>query len=241
MRIEPPVSVPRPSSTSPAASAAPVPPLEPPGMRPVSQGLRVVGVTTPKANSWVWVLPMGTAPAAGQQVHAVGVLLGGAGARAYRPAGAHVRAGRCDHPGHVVEVLHARRECRAADPGSARRRSRPPPGGRPRAPGRPVTAAKAPSVGSSGDGAVERRPHQLDGGQGPGADGLGRLLQRGSVEVHGPPHSQRASKAVAGGQLAEVDRADGGDGRPDLVQHRHQRSPALLVELQLGVAEQMGQ
>ena len=40
MRIEPPVSVPSVSTASSAAIAAPEPPLEPPGMREVSQGLR---------------------------------------------------------------------------------------------------------------------------------------------------------------------------------------------------------
>jgi len=47
MRIEPPVSVPRPAATTPAAMAAPVPPLEPPGMRSSDHGLRVGGVVTP--------------------------------------------------------------------------------------------------------------------------------------------------------------------------------------------------
>jgi len=63
IRMEPPVSVPMPTMQAPAATAAPDPPLEPPGMRPVSHGLRVVGVIVPMANSWVWVLPTSTAPA----------------------------------------------------------------------------------------------------------------------------------------------------------------------------------
>ena len=41
-RIEPPVSVPSASGASPAATAAAEPPLEPPGMRSRSQGLRVI-------------------------------------------------------------------------------------------------------------------------------------------------------------------------------------------------------
>ena len=40
MRIEPPVSVPSETAHRPAASAAPLPPLEPPGLRSRSQGLR---------------------------------------------------------------------------------------------------------------------------------------------------------------------------------------------------------
>ena len=41
IRIEPPPSPPMPAGTIPLATAAAVPPLEPPGERPVSQGLRV--------------------------------------------------------------------------------------------------------------------------------------------------------------------------------------------------------
>ena len=40
MRIDPPVSLPRAAGTIPAATAAPEPPLEPPGMRCSSCGLR---------------------------------------------------------------------------------------------------------------------------------------------------------------------------------------------------------
>jgi hypothetical protein len=47
----------------PAASAAPDPPLEPPGMWSRFHGLRVVGVMTPNANSCVCVFPTMTAPA----------------------------------------------------------------------------------------------------------------------------------------------------------------------------------
>ena len=44
MRMDPPVSLPIAMKTMPAATAAPDPPLEPPGMRSRSQGLR----TAPK-------------------------------------------------------------------------------------------------------------------------------------------------------------------------------------------------
>ena len=64
MRIEPPVSEPMPIGTSPAATAAPLPPLLPPGMRSRSQGLAVGGLTVPQANSCVRVLPISTQPAA---------------------------------------------------------------------------------------------------------------------------------------------------------------------------------
>ena len=69
MRMEPPVSVPTASGTTPAATAAPDPPLEPPGTWLRFQGFRVgpwygLSVVGPKANSCVAVLPMMTAPAA---------------------------------------------------------------------------------------------------------------------------------------------------------------------------------
>ncbi len=47
MRIDPAVSVPIPTMQEPTATAAPDPPLEPPGMRVVSHGLRVVWVRPP--------------------------------------------------------------------------------------------------------------------------------------------------------------------------------------------------
>ena len=68
-RIEPPVSVPGASATMPAATAAPEPPLDPPGMRVGSCGLRQepnqgLSQVTPHASSWVFSLAMQTAPAA---------------------------------------------------------------------------------------------------------------------------------------------------------------------------------
>jgi hypothetical protein len=69
MRIDPPSSVPTAKGPIPAATAAPAPPLEPPQVWAVDQGLRV----TPKsglsvkplwANSGVVVLPSRIAPAA---------------------------------------------------------------------------------------------------------------------------------------------------------------------------------
>ena len=67
-RIEPPVSEPRVTGTKPAATAAAEPPDEPPGTRSTSHGLRVgpkalVSVELPKANSSMFSLPMGKAPA----------------------------------------------------------------------------------------------------------------------------------------------------------------------------------
>ena len=68
-RIEPPVSVPKPTAAKPAATAAALPPLEPPGTRLGSCGLRVgpnaeFSVDDPIANSSRFVLPTMTAPAA---------------------------------------------------------------------------------------------------------------------------------------------------------------------------------
>src|SRR5438093_8342656 len=62
---EPPVSVPRAHTASPAATAAADPPEEPPGTRPTSQGLRTgpnaeFSFELPMANSSQLVFPPGT-------------------------------------------------------------------------------------------------------------------------------------------------------------------------------------
>src|SRR5712675_612943 len=72
-RIEPPVSLPVPPRTRPAATEAPVPLDEPPVKRAVSHGLRAGGqgrskLGPPSANSWVASLPMTTAPASRSRV-----------------------------------------------------------------------------------------------------------------------------------------------------------------------------
>src|SRR5947209_19272655 len=69
MRVEPPPSLAVQKGTTPAATAAADPPLEPPGVRVGSQGLRVVPhalvwVKAVTPNSGAAVLPMGTPPAA---------------------------------------------------------------------------------------------------------------------------------------------------------------------------------
>src|SRR5688572_29264664 len=68
LRIDPPVSVPVAPGQRNAATAAPEPPLEPPGERSRAHGLRVgpyqgLFVVEPAANSCVLHLPMGIAPA----------------------------------------------------------------------------------------------------------------------------------------------------------------------------------
>ena len=68
MRTEPAPSVPTPSGPSPAATAAAVPPDDPPGVFVGSHGLRVMPVSGELVsplhpNSGVVVLPMSTAPA----------------------------------------------------------------------------------------------------------------------------------------------------------------------------------
>ena len=68
-RIEPPVSEPMPSAANPAATAAALPPDDPPGTREGSCGLRLgpnaeFSVEEPMANSSRLVLPTKTAPAA---------------------------------------------------------------------------------------------------------------------------------------------------------------------------------
>ena len=67
-RIDPPVSLPSAKAHSPAATAAALPPEEPPGTRDRSTGLRVVwnaefSVEEPMANSSMFSLPSITAPA----------------------------------------------------------------------------------------------------------------------------------------------------------------------------------
>ena len=67
-RIDPPVSEPSASGVRPAATATADPPLDPPGARSVSQGLRdgpnaEFSVDEPMPNSSQMVLPTITAPA----------------------------------------------------------------------------------------------------------------------------------------------------------------------------------
>src|SRR5207245_11062723 len=74
--MDPPVSEPRPSGASPAATAAADPPLDPPGTRVGSWGLRVgpkaeFSVEAPMANSSTFVLPITIAPAARRRVTTV--------------------------------------------------------------------------------------------------------------------------------------------------------------------------
>src|SRR2546425_1660455 len=66
--MEPPVSDPNATGAKPAATAAALPPLDPPGTRVRSCGLRVgpnaeFSVDEPMANSSMFVLPTTTAPA----------------------------------------------------------------------------------------------------------------------------------------------------------------------------------
>src|SRR5437762_6583719 len=68
MRIEPPPSEPCATGHRPAASAAPAPPLEPPGVRERSHGFRQSPFSSDSViaivpNSGVFVLPMITKPA----------------------------------------------------------------------------------------------------------------------------------------------------------------------------------
>src|SRR5262249_47185602 len=69
LRIEPPPSVPTCSGAMPAATAAPAPPDEPPGVRSGFHGLRVkpktrLSVIPTQPNVGVFVLPIMIAPAA---------------------------------------------------------------------------------------------------------------------------------------------------------------------------------
>ena len=77
-RIEPPVSVPSAHGAEPAATAAALPPLEPPGTRPRSHGLSTgpkaeFSLEEPIANSSWLVLPSSGAPAAASRATTVAV------------------------------------------------------------------------------------------------------------------------------------------------------------------------
>ena len=79
MRIEPAPSAATAAGTRPAATAAAEPPLEPPGVRSVSHGLRVTPQVIDSVNghspsSGIVVLPITIAPAAAQPPHDLGVL-----------------------------------------------------------------------------------------------------------------------------------------------------------------------
>ena len=63
-RIDARVSVPSEARPMPVLTAMADPPLDPPGMRDWSWGLRLCGVVTPRANSWVDTLASTMAPAA---------------------------------------------------------------------------------------------------------------------------------------------------------------------------------
>src|SRR5580693_10620219 len=89
-RMEPPVSVPTPATPKPAATAAAVPPLEPPGSRRGSCGLRV----TPERDEWpchdaarsgIVVLPITTAPAPRRRATTVASMLGTYDENAFDP------------------------------------------------------------------------------------------------------------------------------------------------------------
>ncbi len=68
-RIDPPVSVPIVAIAMPETTETADPPLDPPALRDTSIGLRtapnaLTPLVVPKANSWRFVLPTSTAPAA---------------------------------------------------------------------------------------------------------------------------------------------------------------------------------
>src|ERR671914_2361392 len=91
-RIEPPVSVPIAHGASPAATAAAEPPLEPPGTRSRSQGLRTgpkpeFSFDDPIANSSWFVFPSTGAPASRRRRTTVAVYGGRDPSRMRLPAG----------------------------------------------------------------------------------------------------------------------------------------------------------
>ncbi len=109
MRIDPPPSDPVASGTIPDASAADVPPDEPPGVRSRSHGLRVmpnVGLSVWgfRPNSGVLVLPTTIAPAAFRRDTSTESRIDGASSRVRR------RTARRDEPDRVFQILHADRD-----------------------------------------------------------------------------------------------------------------------------------
>src|SRR5690348_9775153 len=90
-RIEPPVSVPIAHGASPAATAAALPPEEPPGTRPRSHGLSTgpkpeFSFEDPIANSSWLVLPSSGAPASARCFTTVAVYGGRYPSRIFEPA-----------------------------------------------------------------------------------------------------------------------------------------------------------
>ena len=110
IRTEPPVSVPMPHGAMPAATATPVPELEPPGARWVAGSHGFHGVPMwrlvpklPMANSTEWVLPSTIMPAASMRRTSVAV----SGETRVLP---HLRAAGRDAPLDVDDVLHRDRD-----------------------------------------------------------------------------------------------------------------------------------
>ena len=90
-RIDPPVSEPSAPTHRPAASAAPDPLEEPPGMWPRFHGLRAgskrwPGVWMPHANSWVMSLPSITQPPSESRATQVASVSGTQSSRRAEPA-----------------------------------------------------------------------------------------------------------------------------------------------------------
>ena len=113
LRIDPPPSDPTPKGTRPAATAAAVPPLLPPGVRVRSHGLRVVPNVTLSVNgqiviSGTFVFPITIAPAArSRRTTSASCVLG-------RPVGR--RAPGRHLAGHVDVVLDRHRDAEQRQP-----------------------------------------------------------------------------------------------------------------------------
>ena len=94
MRMEPPVSLPRPMRAAPVATDTPAPDEEPPGMRGTSVLHGLTGVpkcglvpTPENANSTIWVRPMKAAPARRKRATAgLSCSAGGVSLRTTEPA-----------------------------------------------------------------------------------------------------------------------------------------------------------
>ena len=204
-RIEPPVSVPIAHGARPAATAAALPPLEPPGTRvAVPRVLRPgpkpeFSFDEPIANSSWLVLPSTAAPASCEVAHAGG----GVG----RPVALEdARAGRAGHALDAEQVLDRHR--------------------RQRRPGRAGRLLGHPQVGAEvvAGGALALELEQL-GGATPRRRAIrSRLLRGGEAEqvAHEPPGlgTRKPPSATSGAPRAPARAAGSGAARPRAARSR---------------------
>ncbi len=208
MRTEPPMSDPSARATQPDATAAALPPDEPPGVRRGSYGLRVtpqsgLSVCRVWANSGVVVWPMMIAPARAQRGDDVGVAIG-------HPVLEGVRAEGRAMTGDGRGVLHGDRHAVEDAEGSSVVATGDGLGGS----GSGLPGLVVPYVGEAvqvwlhGRRAVDRRRHGLDGRELAGGDECRRVLGgpcRG--RGHEVGHGATVQSPARPGRIAQLVRA----------------------------------